>query len=417
MAADADPIAGAMVALLGSDAARIVAPALPAGAAIASLRVTQVLFRPESRVSVTYSAMLEQGDGSLVEEPVVAAADRSGLPPAATTSRAGDETVAVWRARADPLLPGIVRALDPDYAHRLLVDAGVGARGARVELRAYRPGRRAVVEVWPVQPEQRRLVFTRSGGGLRAAPKQDDPALYLKVLRPERAPEVAAVHGRLRDFVPAPPCSIADDAGILALGVLRGASLGACLRRGTPRAPDAGELIAVLERVGDAELPGSPGEDSDARLRLHTRLVAALLPDDAERLERLEASLSGAVRQPVVTIHGDFHEGNVLVGDGGVTGLLDVDDAGPGERVDDLGRLIGRIWTLGHGRAGEPALRYCEELLRRADARVDPGELRRRIGVALVGRATGPFRNQLDGWPALTRRRLDLAERWVAALR
>jgi glyoxylase-like metal-dependent hydrolase (beta-lactamase superfamily II) len=44
---------------------------------------------------------------------------------------------------------------------------------------------------------------------------------------------------------------------------------------------------------------------------------------------------------------------------------------------------------------------------------VDPAELRRRVGVALVGRATGPFRNQLDDWQGLLRRRLDQAERWV----
>jgi hypothetical protein len=46
---------------------------------------------------------------------------------------------------------------------------------------------------------------------------------------------------------------------------------------------------------------------------------------------------------------------------------------------------------------------------------VDPAELRRRVGVALVGRATGPFRNQLDSWRELTRRRLELAEHWVGA--
>jgi aminoglycoside phosphotransferase (APT) family kinase protein len=139
------------------------------------------------------------------------------------------------------------------------------------------------------------------------------------------------------------------------------------------------------------------------------------VPEEAARLERLSEALAGAERQPPVTIHGDFHEGNVLVGEHGISGLLDVDDAGPGERVDDLGVLIGRIWSLAHGRAGEPALRYAQDLLRRSEAIVDPDELRRRVGVALVGRATAPFRNQLDGWRELTRARLELAERWVSA--
>ena len=218
------------------------------------------------------------------------------------------------------------------------------------------------------------------------------------MLRPDLAPAVAAVHERLLPHVPAPPCTIADGPGILRLGLLRGASLGSCLRRGRPRAPTPDELLELLDRLDAAALPGEPDAGSDARLRRHVRLLRALVPEESDRLERLSDALSGAARQPTVTIHGDFHEGNILVGEQGISGLLDVDDAGPGERVEDLGLLVGRVWSLAHGRAGEPALRYAENLLRRWDAVVDPAELRRRVGVALVGRATAPFRNQLDGW-------------------
>ena len=417
MAGEADPIATAMSQLLGAQAARIVAPAAPPGAEIRALRATQVLLRPARRVTVTYRATLERAGGGTVGDTIVATADRDGLPRAAATSRAGSETVAVWRAPEDPLLPGMERALDAGFAHRLLADAGVDATAARAELRAYRPGRRAVVQVAPVQQAQRRLVFSRSAGGtLRAAPRQDVPALYLKVLRPDRARAVATVHERLLPVVPAPPCAFADGPGILRLGALRGASLGACLRRGNPAPPDPGDLIALLERLDQAGLRGSPpAGGSDARVLRYTTLLRALVPEEGERLKRLESALTGAQRQPTATVHGDFHEGNVLVGSEGISGLLDVDDAGPGERVDDLGLMIGRIWSLAHTRAGEPALRYCEELLRRSDARVDPAELRRRVAIALVGRATGPFRNQLDGWRGETRRRLELAERWTVA--
>ena len=417
MAERPDPYADAMVHLLGADAAGIVAPAATAGSTIRSLSARQVLFRPGSRVTVTYAATLEWSDGRTVDEMVVATADRDGLPRGAATSSAGDEPVAVWRAPRDPLLPGLERALDPGYAARLLTDAGVRARSARIMLRAYRPGRRAVVELSPVQPEAQKLVFTRGGGTLRAAPSQEAPALYLKVLRPERAPEVAAVHEALLPHVPAPPCELAHDSGILRLGLLRGASLGSCLRRGSPRAPSPGELFELLDRLGDAGLPGEPESGSDTRLRNHVRLLRAIVPEESRRLERLSEALGGAVQQPNVTIHGDFHEGNILVGDHGITGLLDVDDAGPGERVEDLGTLIGRIWSLAHGKAGDAALRYAEDLLRRSDTIVDPGELRRRVGVALVGRATGPFRNQLQGWREMTRGRLELAERWVSGRR
>jgi hypothetical protein len=416
MVEERDPYAAVMAELLSDKAIRIVAPAATAGSAIRSLTARQVLYRPGSRVTVTYRATLEWSDGRQVDELIVAAADRDGLPRGAETSSAGQEPVAVWRAPRDPLLPGMERALDPGFAMRLLTDAGVRARSARLMLRAYRPGRRAVVEVSPVQPEQRKLVFTRAAGTLRAASSQEEPALYLKVLPPDRAPEVAAVHQRLLPHVPAPPCEIADASGILRLGLLRGASLGRCLRRGIPRAPDPGELIELLERLDRAGLQGAPEAGSDASLRRYTRLLRALVPEEAERLERLRAALRGAQTQPTVTIHGDFHEGNILVGDNGVSGLLDVDDAGPGERVEDLGLLIGRIWSLAHGRAGEPALRYADALLRRSDAQVDPGELRRRVGVALIGRATAPFRNQLQNWRPETRSRLALAERWVTSV-
>jgi hypothetical protein len=317
----------------------------------------------------------------------------------------------------DPLLPGLERALDAGWALRLLTDAGVRARSARVELRAYRPGRRAVVEVWPVQPQAPKLVFTRGAGTLHAASAQEEPALYLKVLRPDRAPAVAALHERLLPHVPAAPCTIADGPGILRLGVLRGASLGSCLRRGRPRAPTPDELLELLDGLDAAGLPGEPDAGSDVRLRRHVRLLRALVPEESDRLESLGEALSGAERQPTVTIHGDFHEGNILVGEQGISGLLDVDDAGPGERVEDLGLLVGRVWSLAHGRKGETALRYAENLLRRWDAVVDPAELRRRVGVALVGRATAPFRNQLEGWRGQTRDRLQLAERWVIGRR
>jgi hypothetical protein len=419
MAEGGDPYGAVMAQMLDEQAFGILQPAAQPGSEVRSLQVRQVLYRPGSRVTVTYGVTFEWSDGRQVDEIVVATAERDGLPRGAESSTAAGEPVAVWRAPRDPLLPGMERALDPGYAVRLLADAGVPARSARLSLRAYRPGRRAVVEVTPVQPEQRKLVFTRGGGAgtLRAASTPQEPALYLKVLRPDRAPEVALVHERLRSHVPAPACEVADASGILRLGLVRGASLGTCLRQGRPRAPEPDEVFALLDRLGDADLPGEPDPGSDGLLRRHVQLLSAIVPAEAGRLERMRSALAGAVPQPVVNVHGDFHEGNVLVGEQGISGLLDVDDAGPGERVDDLGLLIGRIWTLAHARGGEAAMRYARELLRRSEEIVDAAELRRRVGIALIGRATGPFRNQLDGWPELTRRRLELAERWVSGRR
>src|ERR671917_332548 len=105
-----------------------------------------------------YAAVLAQLLGGDAARIVAPAAGDDGAPAGTAASRAGDEQVAVWRAPRDPLLPGLERALDRGYATRLLSDAGVRAQSARIVLRAYPPGRRAVVELWPVVPEQRKLV-------------------------------------------------------------------------------------------------------------------------------------------------------------------------------------------------------------------------------------------------------------------
>jgi hypothetical protein len=113
MAEGGDPYAAVMAEMLGEEAFDIVAPAAQPGSEVRSLEVRQVLYRPGSRVTVTYGATLVWSDGRQVDEIVVATAERDGLPSGAETSSAAGEPVAVWRAPRDPLLPGIQRALDP----------------------------------------------------------------------------------------------------------------------------------------------------------------------------------------------------------------------------------------------------------------------------------------------------------------
>lgn len=410
-----DPFAAVMDRLLGPEAAAIVSPAVPVGSSLAALRPRQVLYRPRRRVAVSYDAVLESPRGERREERLVAMARRREPPDGVAVSRAGEMPVAVWRAPEDPELPGLAAALDPAFGRSLLRGAGVRAEGAVPTLRAYRPGGRAVVEVRPAQNDPQRLVVSLAAGSAKVVSARPVPGVFLKVLPPRRADEVADVHRRLEGLVPVARCTPLDAPGVLHLEALEGHTLGQSLRRGSPPAPMATALLELLERLGAAGLPATEDRPSDERLEEYIVLLRALVPEESERLARLRAALEGASEQPAVAVHGDFHEGNLLVGPAGVTGLLDVDDAGIGERVDDLGLLVGRVWSLGQGRAGERGLRYAEALLRRFDEAVDPVELRRRAGVALVGRATGPFRNQVSDWRAVTRRRLALAERWAAA--
>ena len=44
--------------------------------------------------------------------------------------------------------------------------------------------------------------------------------------------------------------------------------------------------------------------------------------------------------------HGDFHEGQLFVAGGVITGVLDVDTVGPGRRADDLACLLAHLSTV-----------------------------------------------------------------------
>ena len=76
--------------------------------------------------------------------------------------------------------------------------------------------------------------------------------------------------------------------------------------------------------------------------------------------------------------------------------------------------MAGRVWVSAQERESETIQAYADGLLEHGGTIVDPDELRRRVGQSLVGRATGPFRNQVSGWRERTLTRVALAERWVA---
>jgi hypothetical protein len=106
--------------------------------------------------------------------------------------------------------------------------------------------------------------------------------------------------------------------------------------------------------------------------------------------------------------------------DGGasITGVLDVDDAGPGDPLDDratvvahlLARMMDRDLDAGRRRATGA---YAMHLRRSFADSADPVDLDLVTAGALVGLATGPFRVQQHGWRHDVRRRLRLAERFA----
>lgn len=167
-----------------------------AGGELLQWRTRQVDYQQGSRTTVSYAARVRWTDGSETDETLGAC---DGELPAAT-ARLSDGTteIGMWRFPFDPDLPGLPMVCDPARIRRLAAEVGVGA-GARVRLRAYRPRRRAVVQV-----------TTDKGSAL------------VKVVRPSR---VEALHERHR---------AATEAGCAVPESLAGPTTGWCC---CPRCP------------------------------------------------------------------------------------------------------------------------------------------------------------------------------------
>lgn len=114
-------------------------------------------------------------------------------------------------------------------------------------------------------------------------------------------------------------------------------------------------------------------------------------------------------------VHGDFYEAQVLVDDGRVSGIIDVDSAGPGERVDEWANLLGHLSVFGLGNPRAAA--YGAEVLAHVRSQTDAEDLAVRTAAVVFGLATGPFRTQREDWVQRTRQRLELSRRWLTSMR
>jgi hypothetical protein len=200
--------------------------------------------------------------------------------------------------------------------------------------------------------------------------------------------------------------------------------------------PSPVELVEVLDRLPEAVL-ALPRRTSWTEGAAHYgALLGAALPAEADRAAGLAAEISRltARGEPDEPVHGDFYEAQLLLTGGRITGLLDVDSAGPGHRADDLACLVGHVAVLGtmrpehRDRLAALAAAWFDELSFRGGRRstgshaalgkqgaeaVDPVDLAARVAGVVLSLATGPHRVQERDWQDSTRRRLDVAEHWV----
>ncbi|MBX7432656.1 hypothetical protein JDV09_11150 [Mycobacterium sp. Y57] len=398
---------GALTLLSGPQAADVLGAALGEyDAELLDLALADVRVQPAGAVRARYVADVRRADGGRGREALVAVGGSTipaGAAVVAGEYRGEPIDVGVWRWPQDPALPALQVAEDPTMVAALLADLGlpISAR-PRLAVRAYRPAQRAVLQV-------------------------DDGThcYFLKAVRPAAVADLCVRHRLLAGRLPVPPVLGHRADGIVVLpeapGVMVRESLTGTGDFGS--APTPGDLEELLDALPDELLELAPQRSVLQRVEGSAQVLricatadpelpvafAAELIDAADRI--VDGVLSQTVPEPTVPAHGDFYHAQLLARHGEITALLDVDTAGPGERVDEWATLIGHLSVLGIGHPG--AREYCAIAFEHARRRVEPTGLCHRIAAVVLGLSTGPFRNRLPDWHIHTAQRLELAQRWL----
>jgi hypothetical protein len=386
--------------LLGAEAGDLWAPALPGR--LHALRATGVSLQPDGAATVQYAADVTRPDGRETREVLTASTGRVVPAGAAVVEGHVDGTtvpVGLWRWPHDPALPGLAWAASAGRVAARLEELSLVTGPVGLRLRSYRAGRRAVVQA------------TTATGDV----------LFLKVVRPALLGRMVERHAVLDGAVPAPPLRAATDDGVLVLGGLPGTPMRALLAADGHGLPAAAALERVLDALPEAAA-GVRGTgrrmtgDALARAADHAAVIGLVAGGLRPRLAALTDVLAAADRgeHTAVPVHGDFYESQLLVDDGAVVGLLDVDTVGRGHRIDDWANLLAHLVLLERILpAPATAARYRREVEEHGLRRWPAGQLRPRVAAVLLGLATGPFRVQQADWPTGTATRLGLAERWA----
>ncbi len=365
---------------------------------VTTVRASEVQHVPGRRLVLRYAVDVattgSDGHERTVVETWGALHGTSSPPTAARVLQHGSATVALWRYPHDPFLPGLPVATDPALLRALLDRLGVPEGALSIVPRAYRAGRRAVLQV--------------GIAGDAAA------EVFVKVVRPRHVRRMAAVHLAAADHVTVPRLrASADDHGLLVMDRLPGTNLRETLLSSGPL-PDAGRVVAVQERLSLApvDVGGVPRRPADPQT--HADLLRTLRPERAPEIARIiAASAATAGHGRPGTVHGDLHDAQLHHGDdlpSGI-GLLDLDGLGRGEVADDCAMMLAHLLTLARW-APAAATRitgFARTYLDAAAHLVDEEVVRRRAAATVIGMAAASFAAQEGDWTTEVDARLDLA--------
>jgi hypothetical protein len=379
--------------LLGPDALDVLnAVVSSTGAVLAEARPSQVRYLPGKSVTVQYRVAVRDAGGKTTKGTLVAASGMAA-PQGTTLLESGEIRIAVWQYPDDPFLPGLAPASDPPRAAELLTRLGIPTDSVKIRTRAYRAGRRAVLQLG-----------------------SDAGTIYIKVLRPGRIAALQRLHVELAPHLPIPQSlGWSKKLGLVAMQALGGSTLRRSLESGVIELPSPAALAGLLDQFPEPSPDAKKVAGAYQRASEHARLLGAVLPTASSQLGEIVAGLSRAgSNDPLVAVHGDFHASQVLIDSGRIVGLVDVDTAGIGQRADDLANILGQLATVASvAKNPAPIDEYRTLLLEDFGRRTDPVVLRKRVAGVILGLATGPFRVQLPDWPEATLRRLELAQMWL----
>ncbi len=128
----------------------------------------------------------------------------------------------------------------------------------------------------------------------------------------------------------------------------------------------------------------------------------------------LVTRIAERLRSPlrVVTLHGDLHPGQFVVGEMGV-GLIDLDEVSSGAAVSDLASLAAGLLALATtGQVAVATARHlCDDVVESyaREAGGVPAGLDTWVAAHLLRRAPQAFRERHAAWPDVVARTLDLA--------
>jgi hypothetical protein len=312
-----------------------------------------------------------------------------------------DDAVVVALFPEDNELPVLARLAEPSTRRELLgrlLGRDPGVDGSLVRVR-YKPERRWVGRLTP----------------------DAGPTAVVKAYA--RAGLDAALRGG-RAWIDRPPLRVArllgalPERGLIALEWIAGRALGEALREGqagTREVALAGEALACVHGQPASGLPTESPSAQARRVLSASAAVGFVQPElsaRAARLARVVSDRLAAQAVAVVSTHGDFHAGQVLLTDGAAA-VIDFDEAAQGAPASDLASFLAHLeWQASAGSASQTEA-LGQALLDGYARKAPPpssGELALNTAAALFRIAPHFFRDRDPAWPERTEAVLDRIE-------